>query len=101
VAVASAVCIVSLGLHSDIDSQAIQDDRVNGTIPGLKRGVSFCIAKKAAGQSTSFKAQKMVDQLTGDESRGLEDLEECPDDIDTLRLNWPELQSRHELANAL
>jgi predicted ribosome quality control (RQC) complex YloA/Tae2 family protein len=46
------------------------------------------------------KAQKMVDQLTGDESASLEDLEECPD-IDTLEFELTELQSRLRQLNAL
>jgi predicted ribosome quality control (RQC) complex YloA/Tae2 family protein len=92
---------------------ATDDDEVEGyaktvesewNVPGLKkeviRLVLRCHKKIGKANQRISKAQKIVDQLTGDESASLEDLEECPD-IDTLEFELTELQSRLRKLNAL
>jgi hypothetical protein len=92
---------------------ATDDDAVEGyaktvesewNVAGLKkeviRLVLRCHKKIGKANQRISKARVMVEQLTGDESASLQDLQECPD-LDTLENELTELQSRLRKLNTL
>jgi len=89
-------------VETDDESKAVDD---LWDIPILKKNVIKLVSRthKKIGKANSrlSKVREIVDRLTSDENATLEELEQCPNNLDELELHVQELKSRLRKLNAL